>query len=240
MELQFLQPFKTFLNSDYLHVICAFIIPATSVLILSLEPRLSGCRALTKFCVEPSRRSSWIRAEPLGTQALGPLALPSVAVYSSVHRLHSPLHTFCKCVASGSRDCPAVTLSRTVPAQCQVRLPVSLDLKSTFPEGNLISLAGQVPPADPDSRGLGSRPGRGVGRQDGGGCPRVGFFRRACRQRQCQFESLRGCLSCSCKSTLLHNHRIVSRFYKNRAWLQALLKSRMLRIWSITLLFQLN
>lgn len=94
-------------------------------------------------------------------------------VWSSGHPLRSPLHTFGSRVASGSRGSPPATLSRTVPAQCQVRLPVSLDLKSTFPEGNLISLAGQVPPVDPNSRGgeVGRHPVSGGGRAGAGDVP---------------------------------------------------------------------
>lgn len=104
----------------------------------------------------------------------GSLTLPCIALLC-IHplRIHPVLHfihTLGLHLASGCCGPPAQP-SRTVPARCQVCLPVSLGLKFTSPEGNLISLAGQVPPVLPDTPGRGARPGEGR-RGKSQGCPR--------------------------------------------------------------------
>lgn len=143
----------------FFNVVCTFISGDLYVLILSLESRQSGSRALLKlyiyFVCPRDPLVSKQRLMGLSLWGHSFYTILSFFIFPSVITSFPTLYLW---HAYGFKVPwpPPAPLSVKVPAQC---LPMSLDHKTTFLEGNQIGPASQLPHVKPDIPGQGSRSG---------------------------------------------------------------------------------
>lgn len=157
----------------------------------------------------PGWGSSHTTTEPHGTllvESLFSLPMPRIALFFLC--TSTLFSTLMPSVSSGCCNPPSAQLSMTVLTQCQICLPLSLDHKFSFPEGNLIGPADQVPPVDLATQSQGTRSGKEMGQETrvslGRFLQKVLQAGREPKERS-SLSPLCGCLSSGCEFTSLHN-----------------------------------